>query len=658
MNRCVISLVALAACDPRTGEVAVAAPSTAPVTKLAERIAKGVPHGAPIMQVAVTEQADAALTFDLVSSMRLWPTLDGSRPPVEVSASAPVELALAHAGTELLAVIRDDSSGVTLLRLGRDGAVHARTQLPGELGYEQAIAFDGGVLARTPDQAIEWYTADGTLRGRIVADQGQRIDALATRHGGAAALVRDGAVTQLRWLALGEHLAWSVTQRLPATRGSAFAISPDHHRIAVVDDKTATVMVYELGLQPTAVIHATRSSDATALGFIDNDRAVAIGSRLDWHVVPPEGDAWANTVAMSAPPQVTGGAVGDGVAVTGIFDALALSDKAGTRYLGYTAAGAGVMSAVGDEVLVGFTGTHFGWLDGNLTMKREIELQTSERRFVTAFPLDNDHLIQETNTGSDYHLAIIDSAKHELRVGDFAVPEQVAYFPDLRVLAVATRDKPVRRFEIDLAKQHITELPPLDVRFKGTFVALHLLDPERAGGIVAVSLGWPSDYAEHTRLDTYRMEHGALVKQSRSFDGQLVRVDPDGTQYTFERRELVVRRGDTKVATVKLAKMSNANISLDREGTRFVVLEGRDVVMRDDRGAEKWRTPVWGAAQVLFAPDDKRVLVRATGGFVALDATSGARAAMECGWGFGLSKTVPMFRSANAAPVCEDPALP
>jgi len=659
MNRCVISLLALAACDPRTGEVAVAAPTA--TRAVVDHAVKGVPHGGPIMQVAVTETADAALTFDVLSSLRLWPALDGMRPPVPIVASAPIELALGHAGTDLLAAIRDDSNSVTLLRLGRDGAVHGRAQLSGELGYDQVIAIDDGVLARTPDQAIEWFSADGELRGKVVAEPGQRIQAIATRHGGAAALVRDGATTQLRWLELGKRIAWRNIQVLPAARGSAFAVSPDHHRVAVVDDSTGIVLVYELGLQPAAIIHGTRvNAESVSLGFTDNDHAAVIGSRLEWHVIAPADDAWANTAAMPVPPQVTGGAVGDGVAVTGIFDMLALSNKASTRYLGYAAAGAGTMTTVGNEVLVGFTGTHFAWLDSNLTLKRQIELQTSERRFATAFALDEHHLVEETNTPANkYHLAIVDVDNHEsLPVGDFGVPERIEYFADIGVLAVVTRGDPVRRYKVDFAKHAVTEMPTLDINFKGSFAALRLLDPEHADGIVAIALGWPSEYAEHYRLDTYRMERGKLVKQSRRFDGTLARIDGDGTIYTIEGGRVTVQRGAQKLASFMLAPGARPLLSFDSKHTRVALLEGRDVVLRDLTGAQKWRTPVWGGSQVLFAPDDKHVIVRASAGLVVLDAASGERTAMECGWGFGIQTTAPLFRSSNTEPVCEDSTLP
>src|SRR5262249_51824286 len=45
----------------------------------------GVPHGGPgIALIAVADDGTAALTADSSGELRLWPTLDGSRPPIRV----------------------------------------------------------------------------------------------------------------------------------------------------------------------------------------------------------------------------------------------------------------------------------------------------------------------------------------------------------------------------------------------------------------------------------------------------------------------------------------------------------------------------------------------------------------------------------------------
>src|SRR5689334_592307 len=78
----------------------------APVAAVApEPIAKGVPHGSQIIEVAVTDAGDAAITFDQTLGVRLWPALDGSRPPIPLTIEAPRHVSIAHSGRDLLAVI-------------------------------------------------------------------------------------------------------------------------------------------------------------------------------------------------------------------------------------------------------------------------------------------------------------------------------------------------------------------------------------------------------------------------------------------------------------------------------------------------------------------------------------------------------------------------
>src|SRR5262245_38982937 len=115
-----LALVLAAACGTPDEPIAVpaAAVAPAPAAPKPDPVVKGVPHGGHILQVAITENADAALTFDNIGGVRLWPALDGSRTPVPVSMVAPDHLALAHAGRDLFAAILDDAGSLRLMRLG------------------------------------------------------------------------------------------------------------------------------------------------------------------------------------------------------------------------------------------------------------------------------------------------------------------------------------------------------------------------------------------------------------------------------------------------------------------------------------------------------------------------------------------------------------
>ena len=70
--------------------------SPPPAAPQADPIAKGIPHGGLIAEVAIAEEADAALTYDTLLGVRLWPTLDGTRPPADHAALNRQAFELAH----------------------------------------------------------------------------------------------------------------------------------------------------------------------------------------------------------------------------------------------------------------------------------------------------------------------------------------------------------------------------------------------------------------------------------------------------------------------------------------------------------------------------------------------------------------------------------
>ena len=111
-----------------------------------EPIAKGIPHGSQIIEVAVTDDGDAAITFDNLLGVRLWPALDGTRPPIPLTVEAPRHVSIAHEGRDLLVAIVSDAGSVRVMQVGHDGRVRSNVSLPGE--YQQAIAIDGAVLRR------------------------------------------------------------------------------------------------------------------------------------------------------------------------------------------------------------------------------------------------------------------------------------------------------------------------------------------------------------------------------------------------------------------------------------------------------------------------------------------------------------------------------
>jgi hypothetical protein len=653
-------LALVAACGQQDERVVVV--STVPAAPATpDPIVKGVPHGGQITHVALTEQADAALTFDNTGGVRLWPALDGSRTPVPVATVAPDQLALSHAGRDLLAAILDEAGSVRLMRLGRDGSVRGDVQLDAEVRVEQVIALDDGALVRREDHVIEWFSADGVSRGRLVAEPSKQIRAIAARQGSAVAILDDGTRSELRWLiTLGNTLSWGGGYGLPTRiKDDLVALSPSHRRIAFVDPQH-TLAVYELGLVPVRLGNTVSAADAIDLGFVDEDHVALMGNRMQWWAMPakPAKDPWEVTSRPLATPSTMmlaqGGATADGIAVMGFGAALSLADTHGVKYLGYREHGVGNAGAVRDGLWISMSGSRVVWLDNHLAVKREIELRKTETSpWIYATPVSDRHVVTQSSVDGSYKLDLVDVDKPDqpISLGTFTRLDRVELAADSGILGISAHKK-LHRFKVDLATGTVTPLPALKTR--GSPVSMRLFDPAISDGITAITVGWANDWDEDYTLTIYR-ERGK-PSQLRRFRGRVIDMDERGTIYLVNGDEIQTQRGDQKVASFKLDRIGAA-VAVSADGSRFAVQIGNDVVVVDDKGVEQWRKPLWGTQQLLFTKDGNSLAVRANGGLVMLDAASGERKAMECGWSFALMTTPPQTNALAFAPVCEDPMI-
>lgn len=674
----------VAACNPGQAPAIANKQPTGPQTSGTPTapIAKGVPHGGVITEVAITEQADAALSFDNLLGIRLWPTLDGTRPPVPVTANAPRQLALAHAGHDLLAVILDDAGAVQVLRLGLDGKVVSRASLPGL--YVQAIAIESGVVVRTPDHAVEWYAADGTARGRVMPEPGQQVQGIATRNGRTAVLLANATTDSartIRWLTLGDTLTWGQSIDVPSSiDGGLFALSPDGKRVAYTT--SSSLEVYEIdpfqrvipGESP--IVH--RDGDR-GIGFIDNDSVVLgdLGQTWLWQpkkpepvaVAAPQGDPWAvpttyvtpHPSSMSLPRDTSmldGFAYGNGVVVMGNGVTLAISTEVATRYLGWKELAAGTLTLVGDQIVMGLSASRFVWLDANLQVKRDVELHESELSpYLYAIPIDEHHVITQTSHDGHYEIAQVDvETKATTAPTTYPESERNDYTPSSQMFAVAEHHK-ISRFKLDLTANKMTPLEP--IKIKGSPTVIRLFDPAKADGMMAAVVAWDSDYAEHQTLTIYS-EHGKK-RRIHPFDGAILGESADGTLFVYKNGvELNVMKGGNVTRRIPLEGMQQPAISADASRIAALDLKGNVIVLdgtKNDHQVELWRQPMWGAQQVQFTADGKKLFVRAIGGIASYDVATGIRMGLECGWNFGLYDEAIGSSPPGQSLVCEDPML-
>jgi len=78
------------------------------------------------------------------------------------------------------------------------------------------------------------------------------------------------------------------------------------------------------------------------------------------------------------------------------------------------------------------------------------------------------------------------------------------------------------------------------------------------------------------------------------------------------------------------------------------------LTMRDATGRQLWRRPVWNARIAVFSADGRRVVAATRGGLIELDAHTGERIAVACGYEFGLHDAPPRAMPANVPTACED----
>jgi len=633
MKRVVVLLLALSGCSHEIERDALATAVQGPV--------RGAPHGALIREVAATEAGDAAISIDEQGGIRVWPALDGSREPVPVFAPAPAAVAIAADGDELMTALLDQAGAAQVVRMGRDGRIRGRAQVPGDVRIEQIAAWRDGFVVRRADQSIEQIDRHGGVRARLVAEPGEQIARVAVRGDAAVAMIAqaDGTTTSMRWIDRG--FAWGARVTLPvALWPESVSLSPSHQRLAGAEAKSRQLFVLDLRVKPAVVVGTSvQTSAGEPTGFVDEDHVAAMGASPHWWtpLPSPTEDPWAPTTPPSLVPGTSIGAACNGFVVVGASGSLALSSPARTRYLGWNEVGAQNEVMLDAGVAMTFSPSHIAWLDNDLVERRVVTLRNPPE---TARAVDDRHLIIQRHQGADLHIAMIDidHPEREIALGDFRNATRFDYEPTTHVYGVGEGEVE-RRYVLDFGHGTVTPLPALKVRADGYF---RLLDPALDDGVVAVDV--VSD--PNSQIELLRDRAGASALRDQL--GYVVAVDDRGHVYTRDNDATVYRDGAV------VAKHLEESVVPDHGGGAFATFGATGVTMFDAQGQQRWRATMWSVFSASFTPDDKRVLVRAPGGLVMLDAVTGKRIATACGWSFGLHDEPPVTTPLGQGSVCED----
>jgi len=680
-------LLAAAACGgthadqplAQTAPPVVPTPLGAATMQKVDPIAKGVPHGGDVTSIAITEQGDAALTSDSLNSVRLWPTLDGSRPPVPVQLGTEIEqLALAHAGRDLAAIVRDSGGAITVLRLGLDGSKRGRVQIgDDDATFDELVVSGESIITRTSEHVIECYSVDGKPCGRLEPAPGQRVTDLAARGGRIAAITQDASKAYLQWITVsgltGESLHWQPPIELPIVpREDLFAIAPGDKRIAIAADG-GTMMVLDLDWIPRVVAgnELFANESVKSIGFIDHDHAAVASFSMQWwkptEAPQPSNDPWAvpddvspDSFSMSTPAL----AFADNKVIANRNGMLAISNGTKTQYLGWNVSAMGGFAGAGEHLVMSQSGSRYTWLDDNLHALRSInltELKPETSSWAYGQALGEHHAISQAYYNDEtMSIELIDADDTHKRSTIIPRSKRVEqYFPSDDTVGIKV-GKQLRRFKFDLAATTATEMKP-SIRIDDySLNYVRVFDPDKADGLLAVVVSWPTMSSEYQRLTYYKLVNGKVVKeQTKKWENQILRVAATGELTVLAREPAPVIRTIKNGEVIREVKREALTppFALSNDMTKFATREGTtEIVVFDDKGKDLWRKIVWGVSQMVFTQSGSRLMVTAPGGVIAFDATTGERITEECGFEFGLHDK-PSDVGPNGfgfATVCED----
>ncbi|HET7499876.1 MAG TPA: hypothetical protein VFK02_02705, partial [Kofleriaceae bacterium] len=476
--------------------------------------------------------------------------------------------------------------------------------------------------------------------------------------------------TRARWIVLDGPLAWGPEIELPEPL-AALALAPGGRRIAgigrrppldddegvIVDLAGPPAITGEIWIDPPSrarTVHRGAGGEPPIIGFSDDDTAVVgVAGHLTW--------ASLHRAAWSVDrhrPFASGGlsAIADRVVAAGTAS-LHLPEASRVRFLGYAFLGDGRPFTEhrfhdGGGVLLEVELGRL-WIDRELRVRppvpapgvRDLELVLDDHHLLFLHQLFDQPgrirhrvMVHDVPAGSETEIAVAD---------DVSVAR---YDPATHVLALASGDDIVRyRIGFD----PLTATPLRTLARAGALKPFYLTDPALAHGVVAVVDG----LGRNGRARIYRIpgeDRGPPVApEEQVLAGPIAAVDRAGSIYVASRGISVHR--DVPAGPAQRLPGVPAITALSHDGAQIAVGYGDVVRVLDVRGAVRWTTPVWHAGPVAWSLDDQTLFIAAEGGAtISLDAATGARIAMRCGWAFGLFDR-DVAQSTNTPSACAVP---
>jgi len=642
-------------------------------------------HGGAINAIALTADGRAAVTGDATGGLRLWPTLDGTREPIVVSAAAADALAIARDGSGFALAVTDAADHVELIRLDNRG--HVRSRRP--LGTAEQIEFVGdSALALRADQVIDQIAFDGTLRAQLAAEPGTRVDALVVADTHVLAMTSTdkerharridstsiiGSVSTLAWgeksreLALGE-----IGPAVLSADGETLVAMGAENRIMKFDIATGKAKA----ACPISSMPHNRQFDGfdgvggsldAPIGIVNERVACFVDGIFSWFDV----DKGTRTTAMVGNAPAPGLMVGVADRVVAVHDhQLVIATPERTDFLGYGFRDLTHVRSVPTGLMIGKGDQEPVLLDDNFREHARFALPKLRVDWTDLVPVDDRFIIASSTRpgsgdlwGSAYQIAVYDTVKqvmhqvlpHRARGGE------LVYEPSTQLL-VATDGNKTMLVRLDRATHSFGNEVVLD--FVDVPKQVALLDPKLAGGMIALAIRdegggglvvselYAADVPPAQEIDGKPAPRTMKPRKTYRIGGELRAVDRAGRLYVhnlmYAESIGIYEHG---VSTAQLQGAQAARLRASPDGTQVIAVDNGRLTLFTTAGERVWETAAWGSSDVDWTPTGT-LFARFPHALARIELETGALVERQCGWAFGIS-TTPRDGSSNAPSVCD-----
>ncbi|MFN0248148.1 MAG: hypothetical protein ACKV2T_14755 [Kofleriaceae bacterium] len=644
----VLGLVVACSADSARSPSTTPSPITAPrasIAALAPPSAITGSHGAAIATLAVTREGDAAITADVRGAIRVWPSLDGTREPFVVHAGRPSALAIAHDGDGFVIASIDAARGLELLQTHGDGRMRGRVKVRGE-PVDDVVLLRGSVLALRADETIERLSASGERTAILAAEPGTRVVRLLVAGERALAIGERGTKKFVRWIEPDTTWGASISM-LGFVANEIVAVSPDGAYLVTNQLGVARSISLSTGKQGPAIC-TDNASRTVALGFVEADVvACLVQDKLVWWSTSKKAPLGGAPRVVAA--NVLDGSIARGVLVSAQDRDLVLHRQTSSQQLGYHMRSSATMRfAPGGIMVTG--GRQSVLVDSSLREGSTIDHPDEEELHAIgdgfAIALSLPEASSSDSWGDSHALSVFDLARARTHQKLGVRTSEVAFERSTGLLA-AIDGAIVRLLRYDPEK-HVFGAP-IDVQAGSVVHRIALLDATLSRGIAALTVEERATGVIVGEIDASDLGGKRVtVRRTIRVAGELLAIDRAGRIYSYETRGKIHVQSRTH-GTRDLA-IDTLGLAPNQDGSRLAAIIGNEVSLYRADGTHVWTTSVRDVRRLGWLGDD---LVAAFGdALVRFDLSTGALAARQCGWRFGLHE-VKFSSSPETENVCD-----